>query len=741
MLKIKGFSFIFEAYMSLIFSLFFSLAAGAGEVRFLKAEEAYRLEATADSSAVAVTYHVQDGYYLYRNRFGFGTETSGITLQGAEFPKGLTHSDEYFGEQEIFRGTFTVHVPYRRTDAAVTILELLVRLQGCADAGLCYPPQARRVTVALPASESTAPPSGSKASSSGLLNRLVKPSATSPSEFLPADAAFQPSVQTQDGSLVIRVAIAEGYYLYRDRFHLSVESPSNLDQPIWPTGEVHHDDYFGDQTVFRGELNFTVPYTGPRPQHLKLTYQGCADAGLCYTPQTKQLNVQEGPSNQTLSSPTVAMPSAGAEQDKLAQLVRNGRWWVVFGAFWFFGLLLAFTPCVLPMVPILAGIIAGDGPQTSPGRSFALSLAYVGGMAITYTSVGVAFAAAGAQAQAIFQQPWILILFAALFVALALAMFGFYELALPSALQTRFANVSGRIQGGRYVSTAILGALSSLIVTACVAPPLVATFIVIGQAGAIGRGALALGSLSLGMGTPLLLVGASAGRLLPKSGPWMETIKALFGVVFLGVAVWMLDRLVSPQITMVGWALVAGAAAVVFHRVGRKAGVRSWPRWIARLLAGAYAAILLLSALSGGTDPLRPIRGTRFGRPVAHALAFRRIKTVADLDTVLAQARAEGKPTLLDFSADWCVSCKEMDAKTFNVPRVQTALSHFLVIRADVTANDPEDQALLRRFGIFGPPTTAFFNADGTERREFRLVGFVEADQFLQHLTTFKASP
>jgi len=744
MLKNKDFSLLPRLVAGLFLGVCYAFCAAAAEPAFLKAEDAYRLEAVANARDVAVTYRVRDGYYLYRNRFAFSTETSGIQLDAAEFPAGLSHHDDYFGDQEIYRGTFTVHLPYHRTVNAPTSLELKLRLQGCADAGLCYPPQTRVVTVSLPAATVAARPLATESSpqAAGLLNKLVKPSAgaAGAADFLPAEQAFRASAQTRADRIVVRVEIADGYYLYRDRFRFSVAETTQLGDPTWPVGETHHDEYFGDQTVFRGALQFEVPFSGTRPQVLTLSYQGCADAGLCYTPQTARLNLSE---TALVSPEPTTAPSAGAEQDRLAHLVRSGHWWAVVGAFWLFGLLLAFTPCVLPMVPILAGIIAGDGASTKPGRSFALALAYVAGMALTYTSVGVAFAAAGAQAQAVFQQPWILLLFAALFVALALAMFGAFELALPSGLQTRFAALSGQIKGGRLVSSAIMGALSSLIVTACVAPPLVATFIVIGQAGAIGRGALALGSLSLGMGTPLLLVGASAGRLLPKSGPWMETVKALFGVVFLGVAVWMLDRLVPPRFTQFGWGLVAASAVWVLLRVGLRGGALSMGRRLAALAMGLYALALLGSASFGGTDPLRPWLGTPWGPAVPHPLVFRSIKSVDDLGRVLKEAQAAGKPLMLDFSADWCVSCKEMDAHTFNVPAVQTALARYIVVRADVTANDEQDQALLRSFGIYGPPTTAFFKADGAnaERREFRLVGFVDADHFLQHLAKFEATP
>jgi thioredoxin:protein disulfide reductase len=744
MLKNKDFSLLARQIIGLFIGIAWTGLALCAEPTFLKAEEAYRTEAQANARDIAVTYRVHDGYYLYRNRFAFSTETPGISLDAAEFPPGLPHRDEYFGEQEIYRGTFTVHVPYHRTGESPENVELKLRLQGCADAGLCYPPQTRSVTVELPAAPPVAQPAlpARTSQATALLDKLVKPEKGAPSaaQFLPAEQAFRASAQTRGTRVVVRVDIAEGYYLYRDRFHLTVTAPTTLAAPLWPAGETHHDEYFGDQVVFRGALQFEVPFSGTRPQQVTLTYQGCADAGLCYTPQTVRLAVSEA---QAEAATAPALASAGAEQDRLAQLVRSGHWWAVVGAFWLFGLLLAFTPCVLPMVPILAGIIAGDGASTRPGRSFALALAYVAGMAFTYTTVGVAFAAAGAQAQAVFQQPWILILFAALFVALAMAMFGAFELALPSGLQTRFADLSGRIKGGRLLSSAVMGALSSLIVTACVAPPLVATFIVIGQAGAVGRGALALGSLSLGMGTPLLLVGASAGRLLPKSGPWMETVKALFGVVFLGVAVWMLDRLVHPRITQLAWGIVAISAVWVLTRVGLRGGTLSIGRRLAALVLSLYAAALIGSASLGGSDPIRPWVGTPWGPAVPHGLVFRSIKSIDDLQRVLAEAKAAAKPVMLDFSADWCVSCKEMDSRTFNVPSVQTALARYIVVRADVTANDEQDQALLRSFGIYGPPTTAFFKADGeaAERREFRLVGFVDADQFLQHLAKFEASP
>ncbi len=437
-----------------------------------------------------------------------------------------------------------------------------------------------------------------------------------------------------------------------------------------------------------------------------------------------------------------------AEQDRLAGLIGSGNLLLVMATFFGFGLLLAFTPCVLPMIPILSGIIAGQGAQATTRRSFMLSLVYVLGMALTYTIAGAAFAAAGQQAQTFFQQPWIIALFSLLFVALALAMFGFYELQIPSGLQSRLNAVSGRQRSGTFTGAFVMGALSALVVTACVAPPLVAALAVIGQTGDVLRGALALFALSLGMGAPLLAVGAAGGKLLPKAGPWMDTVKALFGVMFLGVAVWMLERILPGPLTLALWALLAFVAGYYFGGFGRRAdGPVSAGARVARgvgLFAMAWGAILLVGATAGSHDPLQPLKGVALwsgggtaAAPVEATLPFVRIGSVADLDRELAGAN--GRPVMVDFYADWCVSCKEMEKYTFSDAAVQAQLGGYLLLKADVTANNDADQALLRRFGIFGPPTTAFFGSHGRECRNFRLVGFVAAAEFSRHLARFAA--
>ncbi len=727
--------------LAVLLALVAAPAAYAVEEDFLPVEQAFEYALTTEPGSLVVSYNIHEGYYLYRQRISFATETPGITLGAADFPKGLPHHDDYFGEQEIYRGAAAFRVPYTLTGKAPAAIDLKLKLQGCADKGLCYPPQIWTAHVALAAAPvaaaSGAPPAGK------LLAKLVPRSASADDDFLPVDEAFR-FAASADGASSIRLSwtIAEGYYLYRGRIKVSGESTlAALGTPAFPEGLPHSDDYFGEQQIYRGELVLPVPYarSGPAPGvvALKVVYQGCADKGLCYPPQTQLIS---------LALPAGNAGGGGApvsEQDRLARLIRDGNLLVVIASFFGLGLLLAFTPCVLPMVPILSGIIAGDGEKITPGRGFALSLAYVLGMALTYTVAGAVFALAGRQAQAFFQQTWIIVVFALLFVLLSLAMFGLYELQMPSGLQTRFADASNRIRGGKFISTAIMGALSSLVVTACVAPPLVAALAVIGQAGDVVRGALALFALSFGMGTPLLVVGASAGTLLPKAGPWMETVKAIFGVVFLGVAAWMLDRVLPARVEMLAWSAVAWVAVWVVLSVGLRGGRRTVPRWIAAAAVGAYGLLIAIGGLAGGTNPLKPLDGTGLlgARTRIETLPFKAVRNLADLDRELAAATAAGRRTMLDFSADWCVSCKEMEAHTFSDPAVRAALAGYALLRADVTANGDDDQALLKRFRIIGPPTTAFFAADGQERTDFRLVGFVAAVPFRAHLSAFEAAP
>jgi thiol:disulfide interchange protein DsbD len=564
--------------------------------------------------------------------------------------------------------------------------------------------------------------------------------------FLKPDQAFVLTAESARADQVtLRWQIARDYYLYRDKVAVVSQSPqARLGTIELPPGKVKHDEYFGEQVVYYDKLVANVPVSRAAELAtlpLEVTYQGCAEAGLCYPPIRKQVSVALAPVAADRSQPLDGGPPvARSEQDSIAERVRTGSLLGVLAFFFVTGLGLAFTPCVLPMIPILSGIIVGAGGahSVSRGRAFSLSLAYVLGMAFTYTVAGALFALAGQQAQAFFQKPWMILLFAALFVWLAIGMFGLVTLQMPVAIQQRVSMLSSRQRQGTLVGSAVMGALSSLIVTACVAPALVGALAVIGQGGDVLRGASALFALSLGMGVPLLVVGASAGQLLPKVGPWMDAVKAIFGVILLGVAVWMVGRLLPGPATLALWAVLAFVSGYCLLILGGRE-VRTGAEAVRRgigALAVVYGILLLIGALAGRSDPLQPLAGLGTGASNAAPahMAFTRVKTVAELEQQIAAARAAGRPVMLDFYADWCVSCKEMERYTFTDPGVQAELARAVLLQADVTANDEADRALLQRFGILGPPTIVFFGADGRERHEYRIVGFKPADEFRAHL-------
>jgi thiol:disulfide interchange protein DsbD len=570
--------------------------------------------------------------------------------------------------------------------------------------------------------------------------------------FLKPDHAFVLTAESESADRVtLRWQIAKDYYLYRDKVAVATSSTdAKLGTPVLPPGKTKHDEYFGEQVVYYDELVANVPVSrraGLTELPLEVTYQGCAEAGLCYPPIRKQISVTLPPVS-TAKAASDAAPSElsgetaplRSEQDSIADRVRSGSLLGVLAFFFVTGLGLAFTPCVLPMVPILSGIIVGAGGvrPLSRGRAFSLSVAYVLGMALTYTVAGALFALAGQQAQAFFQKPWMVTLFAALFVWLALSMFGLYTLQMPAAIQARISSMSNRQKQGTLAGSAIMGALSSLIVTACVAPALVGALAVIGQGGDAVRGALALFAMSLGMGVPLLVVGASAGQLLPRVGPWMDAVKAVFGVMLLGVAVWMIGRLLPGEVTLALWAVLAFVSGYCLLTLGGpevRGGADAVRRGVGAL-AIVYGVLMLIGALAGRSDPLQPLAGLGAGGEGAASehVSFTRVKTVAELEQQLAAASAAGRPVMLDFYADWCVSCKEMERYTFTDPGVQAEFARALLLQADVTANDDADQALLKRFGILGPPTIVFFGADGRERSAYRIVGFKPADEFRAHL-------
>jgi thioredoxin:protein disulfide reductase len=721
-------------------------AAGIDPADLVRPEIAFQVEVSASADAAGdrleLHWEVADGYYLYRSRLSFTSMNDAVVLGEPEFPTGLMHSDEYFGEQEIYRGQVTIVIPLTlrssATEPAPTFFDLEINSQGCADLGLCYPPQRWTRTVNLAPQSSLAP--------AGIIGQLAAlGGAISGGDFLPVEQAFVPSLTARDaGTFVVRWEIADDYYLYRDQFSVTTTSEQvQLGLPRFPAGEEKTDEYFGTSIVYYHSVE--IPVTVARPPGseieipLQLGYQGCADAGLCYPPSIVDAVLLLPATGSAIAASGADSVGLGrqSEQDRLADTILTGALGTVLLLFFGFGLLLAFTPCILPMIPILSGIIVGQGESLGTGRALLLSSVYVLAMALTYTAAGVAAALLGQNLQAAFQDPWVLSGFSLVFVALALAMFGVYQFQLPAGLQTRLNALMARQQGGDLLGVATMGVLSALIVGPCVAAPLTAALVVIGQTGDPVRGGLALFSLSLGLGAPLIVVGASAGRLLPRAGPWMDRVKVLFGVLMLGVAIWLMARIVPGVVALFAWGTLALGAGVYTLQASRGSssagtlghilGRRSLQ--LLGLILTIYGAVAIADAFAGGSDPLRPTAAL-MGEE-RHGLEYKRVKSLADLEAAVATATATGQPVMFDFYADWCVSCLEMERFTLADPAVIAALGDTVLLQADVTANDAVDQELLRHFGIYGPPTIVFWDRRGRQLDHLSVVGYLPADEFL----------
>ena len=566
-------------------------------------------------------------------------------------------------------------------------------------------------------------------------------------DFLPPDEAFVLSESSAaDGSLVLTWDIQPGYYLYRDKMKISAITPGlTLGEAQIPAGETKLDPEFGAVKIFKHQAAVSVPLSarpaGAQVLEAEVRYQGCAEDGICYPPIRKTVAFNGAVSTAAPPSDPGTADSGGAQNaaDRITSELAQRSLTLTLLSFLGAGLLLAFTPCVLPMVPILSGIIVGQQQPVSAARGFALSAVYVVSMAMTYAVAGVAAGLLGHNLQAAFQQAPVLIAFSALFVALSLSMFGFYELQLPTAVQTRLDRISRAQRGGSYLGVGMMGTLSALIVGPCVAPPLAGALAYISHTGSALVGGSALFALGIGMGLPLIALGTSAGGLLPRVGAWMENIKRLFGVVFLGVAVMFMSRILPGPVSLALWALLLIGAAVYLGALDRPHERASgWQRFNQGLgLAGlVYGVSLMIGAAAGGDDPLRPLAplvGARSTSPSTTAASFVKVGSLAAVQEEISRARSVGQPVMLDFYADWCIECKHLEKQTFAHAEVAPRLSGIRLLRADVTAGSADDKALLEHYGLFGPPAVLFFAA-GEEMRNNRVTGFVEAFEFNEHL-------
>ncbi len=569
-------------------------------------------------------------------------------------------------------------------------------------------------------------------------------------DFLPPEQAFRFSASMGDASTItVRFDIADSYYLYRDKLQFAADG-ATLGAPQVPKGKVKYDPNFEKNVeTFYHQLVVTVPVQASAPFTLKVTSQGCSEKGLCYPPMTSEVRLSP-PLASSSPAPTTATPSTTTPQDKpvavagdandsgadagrsdsemgrIEAALASGRLLMIVPLFLLLGLGLSFTPCVLPMVPILSFIIAGEGAHTSRGRGFVLALAYSLGMALVYTALGIAAGLVGEGLSAALQSPPFLAGFAILMAVMALSMFDVYQLQMPSAVQLALTRLSERQRAGKLAGVFVMGAISALIVGPCVAAPLAGALVYISQTRDVFVGGSALFSMAAGMSLPLLLVGLSAGALLPRAGTWMQAVKAFFGVLMLALALWMVAPLIPAWLLMLGWGVLGagyGASLLFAKSQGWKARVIG----IAFLLLGA---VQLIGVATGGREPWAPLAHLSSTR--VEKTAFTRIKSVADLER--AMASANGRIVMLDFYADWCVSCIEMEKLTFSDPAVRAELDRMLLLQADVTANDDQDKALLKRFGLFGPPGILFFGANGDELRAARVIGYQKPAVFLQSL-------
>ena len=577
--------------------------------------------------------------------------------------------------------------------------------------------------------------------------------AANPDDLLEPEKAFRFSARALDArTLEVTYRIEPGYYLYREKFKFAIEpaTAGKLAAPRFPAGEVHQDAFFGKTETYRKEVRIELPLDGEAASGrftLKAVSQGCADVGVCYVPNEQRAEIRLASTSGSslidrLTGPSPVdkpLPSAGAasaspgfdDESRFVAALESGGLLLALGLFFVAGLALTFTPCVLPMIPILSGIIVGEGRKATRREAFLLSLAYVAGMSVTYTAIGVAAAMSGQLLSAALQNAWVLSAFAIVFVLLALSMFGFYDLRLPSGVHAHLTAASHRLPGGHFGGVVIMGALSAAIVSPCVAAPLAGALLYISQTRDAVLGGGALFAMALGMGVPLILVGVTEGAFLPKSGPWMKSVQRFFGALLLGVAIWIVSPVIPVAAQMFAWAALAVVSAMylrAFDSLPQNApgSARFWKGvgWLLLFIG----ASLVVGALSGSRDVLQPLAGLRASADQANdAPRFERVRSVEELD---ARLKLAGRPVMLDFYADWCVSCKEMERFTFTDPQVRSKMQTMLILQADVTANTEADRALLKRFRLFGPPGIIFFDARGREIPGVRVIGYQPAARF-----------
>lgn len=760
--------------LSLILSLVLAVfSAEVSAKALIPADEAFKLTASSDAGKITLHWDIAQGYYLYKEKISIATD-SVEPIGRLLFPSAKTKKDEFFGEVGIYRNQLAVLVPIN-TDKHKTIT-LSVDYQGCADVGVCYPPVRKNIQVEInPLPLKTT----SKAVASGLSNIgdralsfgkniLQNIGGNAKNHPLKPEQAFKLStIQLNNQQLLAEWIIEPEYFLYRDKFNFSLKG-AKLGQVIIPKGKIKDDPFFGKVETHRGVLSVVLPISEVVGDKVGLVigYQGCWDGGVCYPPQkfsgevaltdmpisqaeptpkpepkSTAVKIIETPVQSVESEQQIQTPQTLTKEAEIGGLFTNSNIFWVLLSFFGFGLLLSFTPCVFPMIPILSGILVGQKHQLSTARSTLISLVFVLAMSLVYTIAGVIAGYSGENLQIIFQTPWVLMVFSGVFVLLALSMFGFYDLQLPKTLRNKLDGAMGGKYPGLY-GAGLMGALSALIVGPCVAPPLAGALIYIGQTGDAVLGGSALFVMGIGMGVPLLLIGASAGKLLPKAGAWMETVKAVFGILMLAVAIYLLDRITSQTTSLFLWGLLFILSAAGLGTLKPLQNTASpWQSMFKALglIAITYGFLLLFLVARGGGDILSPLSGwnNTSGQISQNSQtqkpSFKIVKNLAELDNALLLAKQNQQVAMLDFYADWCISCKEIERNLFNNPDIAKKLNTMLLLKADVTKNNNDDKTLMKKFSIIGPPAMLFFK-DTKELTASRVIGEMSLDEFSKKL-------
>ncbi len=760
----------------LLVLLFTSISyAAVGQDELLHPDKAFSLAEpsyNSDTANVSATWTIAEKYYLYKKTFKFQSKDKNIEFGKVNFPEPLRHRDITEGKMvDIYREKVSLNIPVKTLDGSPLPKELPIKIihQGCFDGGVCYPPKKTKLTLvsdpnATPSTTSETKPTPEASSEPNIIeNEPATPASEGKPDFsiitgdqknkpIPVDKAFQFKLLShKDGVLSTQFNITPGHYIYKEKIKFQLKNAEGLslavDKIKYPKTVIKNDAAYGEIDVYRNTITLDIPFTGEVSKDAKLyvEYQGCSElTGICYPPI--KLTTAIFAAAEANKPQTAAPEIVQSEQGKFANIIANKNFIIVLGLFFIAGVGLAFTPCVFPMIPILSGIIAGQSGYVSTSRAFILSLSYVIPMALTYAGVGVIAGLSGGaiNLQVIFQTPWVIGVFAFLFVLLSLSMFGFYELQMPSSIQSRLTEISNRQSGGSILGAGIMGILSAIIVGPCVTAPLIGALIYIAQTNDAVLGGFTLFALGLGMGFPLLIIGTSAGKLLPKAGSWMDATKSIFGVMMLGMAIWMIDRVVSGNVTLILTGillLVSSVYAGVFDRLNEESSS------FKRLFKGIgivmfiFGLFMLIGAALGNHSLIKPLQGvvgssmsTNAAVQTAGSIHFEKIKGISGLQTALQNAQKNKQVAMLDFYADWCASCKELEHFTFQDKQVIDSLKSLSTLQADVTPNDEQDKALLQKFGLFGPPAILFFDLNGKELKQYRLVGYYPAKEFLAHL-------